>query len=84
MEPAGRALEPLGRALEPSGRALDPDERAPEPAERALEPAGRPFEASWEARSHLGGPVERPGEGDRKRTDKETDRTERPGYVVVL
>ena len=56
---------------EPSGRALDPDERAPEPAERALEPAGRPFEASWEARIHLGGLVERPvGGGQRKQTDR--------------
>ena len=28
-------------------------------AERALESAGRPFEASWEAQSHLGGPTKK-------------------------
>ena len=60
-EPARRALDPGERALESArrvsglaGRALM---RALEPAERALESAGRPFEASWEAQSHLGGPA---------------------------
>ena len=50
-----------------AGTALIPAERTLELAERALESAGRPFEASWEARSHLRGP----GKGGRR---KQTDR----------
>ena len=81
-EPAGRALDPGDRALEsarrvsgPVGMALkrapEPAERALEPAERALESAGRPFEASWEAQSHLGGPAGNSrGDGERQ-TDTE-------------
>ena len=46
--------------------------RALEPAERALESAGRPFEASWEARSDLGGPAGNSRGGHREReTDTE-------------
>ena len=57
--------------MKPAERPLEPAERALESAERALEPAGRPFEASWEARIHLGGLVERPvGGGQRKQTDR--------------
>ena len=55
MEPAERALELAGRALEPGGRP------------------GARWEgsvASWEARSQLGGPAERPGDGEkRERTE---------------
>ncbi len=36
-----------------------------------MEPAGRPFEASWEARSHLGGPVERPEGRGAEEIDRE-------------
>ncbi len=64
----------LGGPLKPAGKAL-------EPAERALEPAGRPFVASWEARSYLGRPVERPGGGGgTEGTERQRIRT---WYVVV-
>ena len=70
LKPARRASRPSGRVLESDGRTFEPDERAQEfwlggpwSQPGALEPARRPFEASWEARSHLGGPVEWPGGG---------------------
>ena len=77
-EPAVRAPELAGRALEPGERALESARRvsglagralmrALEPAERALESAGRPFEASWEARSNLGGPAGNSRGGHRER-----------------
>ena len=61
--PAGWALEPDERALESVGRVSEMAGRAQEPAKRALESAEMPFEASWEAQSHLGGPAERFGGG---------------------
>ena len=63
--------------MKPAGEALKTAERAPEPA-------GRPFKASREARSHLGGPVERPvGGAEETDRQRERDRTERSWYVVV-
>ena len=57
LEPGERVLESVGRVSEPAGRALKPAERPLKPAIRALQSASWPFETSWEARTHLGGPA---------------------------